>query len=54
MHGPGQEPWEVHAVTGEGTSLENRPADCRTGDGCTNDCCVSGSADTAAAVDAGA
>ena len=37
--GPGQEPWEVYVVKADGTSLENRPADCCTGEGCTNDCC---------------
>ena len=39
VHGPGQEPWEVYVVKADGTSLENRPADCCTGEGCTNDCC---------------
>jgi catechol 2,3-dioxygenase-like lactoylglutathione lyase family enzyme len=37
--GAGQEPWEVYVVKRDGTSLENRPADCCTGDGCTNECC---------------
>jgi catechol 2,3-dioxygenase-like lactoylglutathione lyase family enzyme len=46
--GPGQEPWEVYVVKADGTSLENRPADCCTGEGCTNDCC---STDTANADD---
>jgi len=39
VHGPGQEPWEVYVVKADGTSLENRPAECCTGEGCTNDCC---------------
>jgi catechol 2,3-dioxygenase-like lactoylglutathione lyase family enzyme len=39
VHGPGQEPWEVYVVKRDGTSLENRPADCSTGEGCANDCC---------------
>ncbi len=39
VHGPGQEPWEVYVVKSDGTSLENRPAECCTGEGCTNDCC---------------
>jgi catechol 2,3-dioxygenase-like lactoylglutathione lyase family enzyme len=45
VHGPGQEPWEVYVVKADGTSLENSPAECCTGEGCTNDCC-STSADT--------
>jgi catechol 2,3-dioxygenase-like lactoylglutathione lyase family enzyme len=39
VHGPGQEPWEVYVVKADGTSLENQPAGCCTGEGCTNDCC---------------
>jgi len=39
VRAPGQEPWEVYVVKREGTSLENRPAACCTGEGCTNDCC---------------
>ena len=37
--GPGLEPWEVYVVKADGTSLENRPAECCAGEGCTNDCC---------------
>jgi catechol 2,3-dioxygenase-like lactoylglutathione lyase family enzyme len=54
VHGPGQEPWEVYVVKADGTSLENRPADCCTGQGCTNDCCSTGSTDRADEVTAGA
>ena len=39
VHGPGQESWEVYVVKADGTSLDNRPSDCCTGEGCTNDCC---------------
>jgi len=39
VHGPGQEPWEVYVVKAEGSSLENRPADCCTEAGCTSECC---------------
>ena len=39
VNGPGQEPWEVYVVKAEGTSLQNRPADCCTGEGCTSGCC---------------
>jgi catechol 2,3-dioxygenase-like lactoylglutathione lyase family enzyme len=48
VHAPGREPWEVYVVKGEGTSLENRPAECCTGEGCTADCCSTdtGSTDT--------
>jgi catechol 2,3-dioxygenase-like lactoylglutathione lyase family enzyme len=53
VHGPGQEPWEVYVVKRDGTSLENRPADCCTGEGCTNDCCsTSASTDEQDTVDA--
>ena len=53
VHGPGQEPWEVYVVKRDGTSLQNRPADCCTGDGCTNDCCGTGATtDEQVAVDA--
>jgi catechol 2,3-dioxygenase-like lactoylglutathione lyase family enzyme len=38
--GPGREPWEVYVVKAAGASLENRPADCCTGEGCTNTCCT--------------
>jgi len=44
VHGPGREAWEVYVVKRDGTSLQNRPADCCTGDGCRADCC---GADTA-------
>ena len=37
--GPGQEPWEVYVVKRDGTSLENRQAECCTGEGCTSECC---------------
>ncbi|MGH3345206.1 MAG: ArsI/CadI family heavy metal resistance metalloenzyme [Carbonactinosporaceae bacterium] len=47
VHGPGQEPWEVYVVKGEGTSPESRPADCCAGEGCTNDCCSTRATDTA-------
>jgi catechol 2,3-dioxygenase-like lactoylglutathione lyase family enzyme len=51
--GPGQEPWEVYVVKADGTSLENRPAECCTGEGCTNDCCsTSASADDRATASA--
>ena len=51
VHGPGQEPWEVYVVKADGTSLENSPATCCTGEGCTNDCCTTESVagDTVAA-----
>jgi catechol 2,3-dioxygenase-like lactoylglutathione lyase family enzyme len=50
---PGQEPWEVYVVKRDGTSLENRPADCCTGEGCADDCC-STPADTGEQVTANA
>jgi catechol 2,3-dioxygenase-like lactoylglutathione lyase family enzyme len=39
VRGPGRESWEVYVVKRDGISLENRPADCCTGEGCTADCC---------------
>jgi catechol 2,3-dioxygenase-like lactoylglutathione lyase family enzyme len=54
VHGPGQEPWEVYVVKRDGTSLENRPAECCTGEGCTNDCCSTDSADASEQVTASA
>jgi len=42
--GPGREPWEVYVVKADGTSLENNPAECCTGEGCTSGCCTTDSA----------
>jgi hypothetical protein len=48
VHGPGQGRWEVYVVKHDGTSLENQPADCCTGDGCTAGCCSTETADVGA------
>ena len=42
--GPGREPWEIYVVKADGTSLENKPAECCTGEGCTSGCCTTDSA----------